>query len=62
MEYDSQFSPEDNKETDILLPVAKYNISKWAKLKGGTRQPYVIQLLHGYPLCAWIIRVVFMKY
>lgn len=39
MEYDPQCSPEDNKETDVLLPVAKYNISKLAKLKGGTKQP-----------------------
>lgn len=39
MEYDSQFSPKDNKETDVQLPFAKYNISKLAKLKGGTKQP-----------------------
>lgn len=39
MEYDPHGSPEDNKETAVLLPVAKYSISKFAKLKGATKLP-----------------------
>lgn len=40
VEYDPHGSPKDNKKTAaVLLPVARYNISKLAKLKGDAKLP-----------------------